>query len=43
MEHREKMKKILALLALGLSVTFVPFTASAHGPSPQKVEKSHHH
>ena len=34
------MKKILALLALGLSVSLVPFTASAHGPSPQKVEKS---
>ena len=34
------MKNILALLALGLSVSLVPFTASAHGPSPQKVEKS---
>lgn len=33
------MKKVLALLALGLSVSFVSFTASAHGPSPQKVEK----
>ena len=32
------MKKILALLALSFS--FVPFTAAAHGPSPQKVEKS---
>ena len=32
------MKKILALLAL--SVSLVPFTAAAHGPSPQKVEKS---
>lgn len=34
------MKKILALLALGLSVSLVPFTAAAHGPSPQKVEKT---
>lgn len=30
------MKRILALLAL----TMVSFTAAAHGPSPQKVEKS---
>lgn len=34
------MKKILALAALSLSITLVPFTASAHGPSPQKVEKT---
>lgn len=34
------MKKILALIALSLSVGLVPFSASAHGPSPQKVEKS---
>ncbi|MDP1766836.1 MAG: SRPBCC family protein [Methylotenera sp.] len=34
------MKKILALLAIGLSVSLVPFTAAAHGPSPQKVEKT---
>ena len=34
------MKKILALVALSLSMTLVPFTASAHGPSPQKVEKT---
>ncbi|NOT65224.1 MAG: SRPBCC family protein [Methylotenera sp.] len=33
------MKKILALLAIGLSISLVPFAASAHGPSPQKVEK----
>jgi uncharacterized protein YndB with AHSA1/START domain len=32
------MKKFLALLTL--SVSLVPFTAAAHGPSPQKVEKS---
>ena len=32
------MKKILALVAL--SISLVPFTAAAHGPSPQKVEKS---
>ena len=32
------MKKILALLAL--SIGLVPFAASAHGPSPQKVEKT---
>lgn len=32
------MKKILALLAL--SIGLVPFTAAAHGPSPQKVEKT---
>lgn len=30
------MKKILALLAIGL----LPLTAAAHGPSPQKVEKT---
>ncbi|MGZ8261853.1 MAG: SRPBCC family protein [Methylotenera sp.] len=30
------MKKILALLALSI----IPFTASAHGPTPQKVEKT---
>jgi carbon monoxide dehydrogenase subunit G len=34
------MKKILALAALSLSMSLVPFTASAHGPSPQKVEKT---
>ena len=34
------MKKILASLALGLSISLVPFAASAHGPSPQKVEKT---
>lgn len=32
------MKKILAILAL--SISLVPFTAAAHGPSPQKVEKT---
>ena len=30
------MNKFLALLAL----TFLPFSAIAHGPSPQKVEKT---
>lgn len=30
------MNKFLALLAL----TFIPFSAMAHGPSPQKVEKT---
>jgi len=30
------MKKVLALLAMAI----VPLTAAAHGPSPQKVEKS---
>jgi len=30
------MKKFLALLALSI----IPFTAAAHGPSPQKVEKT---
>ncbi|MPS49982.1 SRPBCC family protein [Methylobacillus sp.] len=30
------MKKILALLAIGL----LPLTAAAHGPAPQKVEKT---
>ena len=30
------MKKILALIALSV----VSFTAAAHGPTPQKVEKS---
>lgn len=34
------MKKILAVLALGLSAGLVSFTAAAHGPSPQKVEKT---
>ena len=34
------MKKILALVSLGLSMSLLPFTASAHGPSPQKVEKT---
>jgi carbon monoxide dehydrogenase subunit G len=34
------MKKILALVTLGLSISLLPFTASAHGPSPQKVEKT---
>ena len=34
------MKKFLALLALSLGVSLVPFTAAAHGPSPQKVEKT---
>ncbi|OIR04620.1 polyketide cyclase / dehydrase and lipid transport [mine drainage metagenome] len=34
------MKKIFALLALALSVSLVPLTAAAHGPSPQKVEKT---
>ncbi len=34
------MKKILALVALSLSISLVPFTAAAHGPSPQKVEKT---
>ena len=33
------MKKMLAILALSLGVSLVPFTAAAHGPSPQKVEK----
>ncbi len=32
------MKKILALLAF--SISLLPLTALAHGPSPQKVEKS---
>jgi hypothetical protein len=32
------MKKILAILAL--SISLVPLTAAAHGPSPQKVEKT---
>jgi len=30
------MKKVLALIAMAI----LPLTASAHGPSPQKVEKS---
>ncbi len=34
------MKKILALLTLSLSIGLLPNLASAHGPSPQKVEKS---
>lgn len=34
------MKKFLALIALSLGVGLVPFSASAHGPSPQKVEKT---
>ncbi len=34
--EKVKMKKILALLALSLVAT----TAAAHGPTPQKVEKS---
>lgn len=34
------MKKFLAILALSLGVSMVPFTASAHGPTPQKVEKT---
>lgn len=34
------MKKILALVTLGLSISLLPFSASAHGPSPQKVEKT---
>ncbi len=34
------MKKILAAIALGLSVSLVSFTAAAHGPSPLKVDKS---
>ncbi len=34
------MKKILSFIALGLSISLVPFTASAHGPSPLKVEKN---
>ena len=34
------MKKFLALLALSLGVSLVPLTAAAHGPSPQKVEKT---
>ncbi|MDO9051337.1 MAG: SRPBCC family protein [Methylotenera sp.] len=34
------MKKILALIALGLSASLVSFTAAAHGPSPLKVDKS---
>jgi hypothetical protein len=38
--EKEKMKKILALLSLSLGIGLVPFAASAHGPSPQKVEKS---
>ena len=34
------MKKILALITLSLSISLVPFSASAHGPAPQKVEKT---
>lgn len=34
------MKKILAIIALGLSAGLVSFTAAAHGPSPLKVDKS---
>ena len=34
------MKKILALFALTIGVSLMPFSASAHGPSPQKVEKT---
>ncbi|MSP86200.1 MAG: SRPBCC family protein [Methylotenera sp.] len=34
------MKKILALLTLSLGISLVPFSASAHGPAPQKVEKT---
>jgi hypothetical protein len=34
------MKKILALLTLSLSISLLPNLANAHGPSPQKVEKS---
>jgi hypothetical protein len=34
------MKKILALLTLSLSISLLPNLASAHGPSPQKIEKS---
>jgi carbon monoxide dehydrogenase subunit G len=31
------MKKILAFLAVGITAATLSFTASAHGPSPQKV------
>lgn len=34
------MKKFLALIALSLGISLVPFTAVAHGPSPLKVDKS---
>ena len=30
------MKKLLALIAMAV----IPLTAAAHGPSPQKVEKT---
>jgi lambda repressor-like predicted transcriptional regulator len=33
------MKKILAILAAGITAATLSFTASAHGPSPQKVVK----
>ena len=34
------MKKFLALLALAILPLSAPLTAAAHGPSPQKVEKT---
>jgi carbon monoxide dehydrogenase subunit G len=34
------MKKILALIALSLTTSLVSVSASAHGPSPLKVDKS---
>ncbi|CAN1493579.1 PYR_PYL_RCAR_like domain containing protein [Methylophilaceae bacterium] len=34
------MKKILALITLSLGISIMPFSASAHGPAPQKVEKT---
>ena len=34
------MKKILALITLSLGISLAPFSASAHGPAPQKVEKT---
>jgi hypothetical protein len=34
--EKNRMKKLLALIAMAV----IPLTAAAHGPSPQKVEKS---
>jgi hypothetical protein len=34
------MQKLLAILALSIGVSAVPLSAVAHGPSPQKVEKT---
>lgn len=38
--EKKEMQKLLAIFALTVGISAMPLSASAHGPSPQKIEKS---